>query len=88
MDAADQGAGLLGMAVGAVNRRRVVRMGVTTDVGMTGATTEAAMDAGMEQIGVHAHVVSRSILHRQVAMAGEAVGLRLQTRPTEQQKQQ
>ena len=64
----------------------VVGMGILLDVGVTSIAPKAAVNARAKFVSVDGDTVARRILHRLVAMAGQAVSLRRKNaRKTKQQ---
>lgn len=85
--AALQPACLLGVTGRTVDRRRMIWMRIRVDVRVTGSTVQTAVNAGMKQVRIHAHIVPRGILHRYITMTGETVRLRMhQHWPARQQQ--
>lgn len=78
MHAADDGCGFVCVAGDALDRLRVFGMRVGGDGGVAGAALESAVHAGVERVAVDANVVACGVLHGDVAMAGEAVRLRVE----------
>ena len=64
------------MARLAIDLGNVVGMRVLLDIGMAVITLQAAVDAGAELVAVDGNAVAGRILHRLVAMTGEAISLR------------
>jgi len=85
--AADDGCGFICVAGGALHGLGMIGVRVGRDGGMTGAALEGAVDAGVEGIRIDADVVAVRVLHGDVAMAGEAVGLRVETRSEAREEQ-
>ena len=80
MHAADDGCGFVGVAGNTLHCLGMIRMGVSGDGRVTGAALEGAMHAGVEHVRIDAGVVAGRVLHGDVAMTGEAVGLGAQMR--------
>lgn len=74
--------GLVGVAGFAVDRGNLVRMRVTGDIGVTGITSQRAVNTGVEFLTVHADAVSLCILQRRVGVACQAIRLCTTGQPT------
>jgi hypothetical protein len=75
MHAVMQRSRLVRMTLLAVHRYRRLRMREILDRGMAVCATQSAMDARMKGVRINSHAVARRILHRLVAMAGQAIRL-------------
>jgi hypothetical protein len=77
MHAADERCGFICMARDTLYRLGMVGVWVSCDGRMTGLAIETAMHTGVKGISIHSDVVASGILHGDITMAGEAVGLRV-----------
>jgi len=80
MHAADKLRRFLRMAGNTLYRLGVVGMRVRGDGRMTGAATEITVHAGVKDVSIDADIMACAILHGDVAVAGEAVRLRVDCR--------
>lgn len=77
---------LIAVAGRALDRRDVVGMRVVLDVSMAVVAFEAAVHARREFLAVDTDAVAAAVLHCQVAMTAQAVGLSMKETPNEKDK--
>jgi hypothetical protein len=77
MHAANQARRFIGVACGALHRRYLLRVRISLDVAMAVRAFQASVNAQVKLLRIYADAVPRPILHPGVAMAAQAVCLRL-----------
>ena len=85
--ASSQARCLIRVAARALHLRYLVRMRILLDVSVAIVALQAAMNALAKGLSVHSNAVPIRILHGRVAMAREALGLRMQPARTHRQQQ-
>src|SRR5579863_9244207 len=71
---------LIAVAGRALDRRDVIGVRIVPDVGVAVVALEAAMDASGKLRAVDADAVPAVVLHRQVGVTGQAIGLGMKRR--------
>jgi hypothetical protein len=87
MYAGTQLRGLIGVTALAVDLGDVIGMRVFLDVGVAVVALKAAMNAGAELVAVDGDAVAGGVLHRFVAVAGQALRLGSQSQRREENDQ-
>ena len=77
MHASGQPRRLIGVAGLALDRRDLIRMRILLDRRVAIAALQAAVDAGVKGMRIHADAVPRGVLHARIRVAGQAIAVRL-----------